>query len=130
MNPVDNKYVYKIESFNSLMSAAQWVDAAMKTKPIQQLLDLIRRNRTILREVGLSENEIYDITGDADMVTPTYNDITRMTRTTGYWSYVVGGVTPDYMRNVPLVWFKITKVEDTPRPKVDILMSSFQTMRV
>lgn len=129
-NDLSGVYQYTVESFNSLMGAAQYAFGKMNAEPLQTITKAIRESVSILRGIGLSENEIYDMTGDVDMPLPCYSDMSRMFREHEKWNYILGGTSPDYMRKVPLVWVKITKVEPTPRPQIDTLVASFQTMRV
>ena len=126
----NGKYLYDIDYFDTLMQAAKHACIVMGTERAQAIIKTTRTTLSILREIGLPEDEIYDITGDVNSAMPSYGYLARTFRNSDEWSYCVGSTTPAYIGDVPLLYIKITKVKQTPRPTVDVMVASFETMSV
>ncbi len=123
-------YLYDIDYFDTLMQAANHACTVLRTERAQIIINRTRTTLSILREIGFSEDEIYDITGDVNTAMPSYGYLERKFRNSDDWSYCIGSTTPNHSPDVPLLYIKITKVKLTPRPTVDTALASFESMRV
>lgn len=128
LNDAVGNHTYVRKTFATLPDAVNHVQDVLHDENSISVLNTNRYVKHVLTQIGFSQTEIYDITGDVDTNIPTHARMMLLFRTETTWKYCIGGVSPDVIGQVPYLYIKIEKIEQTPCSQVDCITTSVDTM--